>query len=157
MICSSGGTIVFATGNLFPRLPIKNSSGCYVNGTRNRRSSMSVDAVPIRLRSSHKRKRNIGCGVSPSSPTTTTTTVVDEQVAVRRNLAMRRVLEDNGGDGSSVRDFSLFTSKRGDTLFTQSWTPVDSAKNRSIPFYYLFCLLLMIDSIVSLILWALSK
>lgn len=146
MICSSGGTIVFATGNLFPRLPIKNSSGCYVNGTRNRshlpisvvvnrRSSMSVDAVPMRLRSSQKRKRNIGCGVSPSSPTTT---VVDEQVAVRRNLAMRRVLEDNGGDGSSVRDFSLFTSKRGDTLFTQSWTPVDSAKNRSIPFITCF-------------------
>lgn len=142
MICSSKGTVVFATGNSFPRLPIKkSSSGFYVNRIQirndlpisvvaTRRSSMSVEALPTRLKSSLKktRKRNIGCGVSPSSPTTT---VVDDEVAVRRNLAMRRVLEDNGGDGSSVRDFSLFTTKRGDTLFTQSWTPVDSAKNRS--------------------------
>ncbi|XP_023644804.1 uncharacterized protein LOC17900907 isoform X2 [Capsella rubella] len=143
MICSIRGTIVIATGNSFPRLPIKKSSGFHVNGSRIRNgfqinvadfrlSSVSVDAVPMRLRSSQKRKkRNIGCGVSPSSPSATTT-VVDDEVAVRRNLAMRRVLEDNGGDGSSVRDFSLFTSKRGDTLFTQSWTPVDSTKIRGL-------------------------
>jgi acylglycerol lipase len=33
-------------------------------------------------------------------------------------------LEDEGGDGSSVRDYSLFTTKRGDTLFSQSWSPL---------------------------------
>lgn len=141
MICSSGGTIVIATGNVFPRLNVKKSSGIYENRiqSHHRRSSMSVDAIPIRSKSS-PRKRNIGCGVS-SSPTT----VVDEEVAVRRALAMRRVLEDNGDDGSSVRDFSLFTTKRGDTLFTQSWTPTGSVKNRSLLvqisfLYYLFCL-----------------
>ncbi|KAL1192182.1 Caffeoylshikimate esterase [Cardamine amara subsp. amara] len=73
------------------------------------------------------RKRNIGsggeigCSVSPRS---VPAAVVDEEVAVRRELAMRRVLEEDGGDGSSVRDFTLFTTKRGDTLFTQSWSPL---------------------------------
>ncbi|XP_010459449.1 PREDICTED: monoglyceride lipase-like [Camelina sativa] len=148
MTCSSRGTIVIATLNPFLRLPIKQSSGFHVNRTRIRNDlSISVVAIPpsssvsvdtmmpmMRLRrsSQKKSKRNIGCGVSPSSSTTTTKTVVDEEVAVRRDLAMRRVLEDNGGDGSSVRDFSLFTSKRGDTLFTQSWTPVDSSKIRGL-------------------------
>ena len=62
-----------------------------------------------------------GCSVSPPS---VPAAVVDEEVAVRRELAVRRVLEDEGGDGSSVREFSLFPTKRGDTLFTQSWSPV---------------------------------
>lgn len=190
MICSSRGTIVIATGNSFPRLPVKKSSGFHVNGIRNhlpinvtarRRSLMAMtmrsESSPLILTTSgasdgvgalfsirelkrfvtviqaliffllrvvtkedkqkkrkawvSPRKTNIGCGgVSPSP--TTTTTVVDEDVSVRRALAMRRVLEDNGGDGISVRDFSLFTTKRSDTLFTQSWTPVGSVKNRSI-------------------------
>ncbi|KAL1214309.1 Caffeoylshikimate esterase [Cardamine amara subsp. amara] len=143
MICSSGGTIVIPTGNLFPRLAVKKSPGFYVNRIQNhlpisviaiRRSSMSVDAIPISSKSSLRnvwvspRKRSIACGVSSSPPPT----LVNEEVAVRRALAMRRVLEDNGGDGSSVRDFSLFTTKRGDTLFTQSWTPVASVKNRGL-------------------------
>ena len=68
-----------------------------------------------------------GCSVAPPS---VPAAVVDEEVAVRRELAMRRVLEDEGGDGSSVRDFSLFPTKRGDTLFTQSWSPV-SPNHRS--------------------------
>ncbi|XP_010428276.1 PREDICTED: monoglyceride lipase [Camelina sativa] len=73
------------------------------------------------------RKRNIiggesgGASVSVSPPSVPAA-VVDEEVAVRRELAIRRVLEDEGGDGS--RDFSLFTTKRGDTLFTQSWSPL---------------------------------
>uniref|UniRef100_A0A1J3IHF3 Monoglyceride lipase n=1 Tax=Noccaea caerulescens TaxID=107243 RepID=A0A1J3IHF3_NOCCA len=125
-----------------------------INVTARRRSSMAVDAMAVRSKYSSlaqlsgasdrvsavfsirelkqkKRKRNIGCCVSPL-PTPTPTTVVDEEVAVRRGLAMRRVLEDDGGDGSSVRDFSLFTTKRGDTLFTQSWTRVGSVKNRGL-------------------------
>ncbi|KAJ4884460.1 alpha/beta-Hydrolases superfamily protein [Raphanus sativus] len=73
------------------------------------------------------RKRSVGggsesgCSVTPPS---VPAAVVDEEVAVRRELAVRRVLEDDGGDGSSVREFSLFTTRRGDTLFTQSWSPV---------------------------------
>ncbi|CAE5964012.1 unnamed protein product [Arabidopsis arenosa] len=69
------------------------------------------------------RKRNIG-GESSVSPPSVPAAVVDEEVAVRRELAIKRVLEDKGGDGSSVRDYSLFTTKRGDTLFTQSWSPL---------------------------------
>lgn len=79
------------------------------------------------------RKRSVGggsesgCSVTPPS---VPAAVVDEEVAVRRELAVRRVLEDDGGDGSSVREFSLFTTRRGDTLFTQSWSPV-SLNHRS--------------------------
>ncbi|KFK41786.1 hypothetical protein AALP_AA2G172000 [Arabis alpina] len=73
------------------------------------------------------RKRNIagggevGCSVAPPS---VPASVVDEEVAIRRELAIRRVLEDD--DGGCVRDYSLFTTKRGDTLFTQSWSPVST-------------------------------
>ena len=48
--------------------------------------------------------------------------VVDQEVAVRRALAIRRVLQ--GDEVDSAREFSLFVTSRGDTLFTQSWTPV---------------------------------
>jgi len=43
-------------------------------------------------------------------------------VAARRALSIRRVVEDNGCD-ETVRQFSLFVTSRGDTMFTQSWTP----------------------------------
>ncbi|KAL4296071.1 hypothetical protein GQ457_12G007830 [Hibiscus cannabinus] len=48
--------------------------------------------------------------------------VVDQEAAARRSLAIQRVVQDE--DDQTVREFSLFTSARGDTLFTQSWTPV---------------------------------
>lgn len=51
--------------------------------------------------------------------------VVDQ--VVRRDLAIRRVVED--GDESCVREYWLLGTKRGDTIFTQCWTPV-SAKIR---------------------------
>ncbi|RDX72077.1 Caffeoylshikimate esterase, partial [Mucuna pruriens] len=40
----------------------------------------------------------------------------------RRELAIRRVREDD--DQTCVRDFCLFGTKRGDTIFTQSWKPL---------------------------------
>ncbi|KAI3455118.1 hypothetical protein Pfo_011781 [Paulownia fortunei] len=51
---------------------------------------------------------------------------VDKDVAARRALAIRRVVEDNGDEDNkdTVRKFSLFVTSRGDTTFTQSWTPV---------------------------------
>ncbi|KAL2457297.1 alpha/beta-hydrolase superfamily protein [Forsythia ovata] len=47
---------------------------------------------------------------------------VDKEVAARRALSIKRVVEDNGDDETS-REFSLFVTSRGDTMFTQSWTP----------------------------------
>nr|GME05222.1 monoglyceride lipase-like [Ipomoea batatas] len=47
---------------------------------------------------------------------------VEQEVAARRALAMRRVMQDD--DDETVRECSLFVTPRGDTLFTQSWTPV---------------------------------
>uniref|UniRef100_A0A1J3G915 Caffeoylshikimate esterase n=1 Tax=Noccaea caerulescens TaxID=107243 RepID=A0A1J3G915_NOCCA len=79
--------------------------------------------IAVRKRNNIGESGASGCSVSVSPPSVPAA-VVDEEVAVRRELAMRRVLEDDGGDGSTVRDFSLFTTKRGDTLFTQSWSPV---------------------------------
>lgn len=51
---------------------------------------------------------------------------VDKEVAARRALAIRRVVEDNENEDNkdTVREFSLFVTSRGDTIFTQSWTPV---------------------------------
>ncbi|KAG2319763.1 hypothetical protein Bca52824_012976 [Brassica carinata] len=161
MICSSGRTIVIATGNSSPFKEssvdgIGNHLPINVTTARRRRSSMRSNPSPLiltpgasalffsarelkcfqplilsQLRVLTKQrngKRNIVCCVSPSP----TPVVDDDEVSVRRGLAMRRVLEDNGGDGNSVRDFSFFTTKRGDTLFTQSWTRVGSVKNRGI-------------------------
>ncbi|KAL5545354.1 hypothetical protein UlMin_009138 [Ulmus minor] len=50
-----------------------------------------------------------------------TTVTIDQQVLGRRALAITRVLQDD--DQNCVRDFSLFNTPRGDTIFTQSWTP----------------------------------
>lgn len=47
----------------------------------------------------------------------------DKEVAARRATAIKRVVEESGG-GDCLREFSLFVSSRGDTIFTQSWTPV---------------------------------
>ena len=54
--------------------------------------------------------------------------VVEQEVAVRRALAMRRVAQDDddGLNEEVVRDYSLFLTPRGDTIFTRSWTPNNS-------------------------------
>lgn len=56
---------------------------------------------------------------------------VELEVAARRSLAIRRVLQDD--DKETLREFSLFVTSRGDTMFTQSWTPV-SFKVRGLVF-----------------------
>lgn len=43
-------------------------------------------------------------------------------MAARRAMAIRRVKEDK--DDKCLRDYSLFVTPRGVTLFTQSWSPV---------------------------------
>ncbi|KAK8692656.1 hypothetical protein V6N13_070263 [Hibiscus sabdariffa] len=54
---------------------------------------------------------------------------VDHEAAARRSQAIRRVFQDD--DDDTVREFSLFSTARGDTLFTQSWTPI-SVKVRGL-------------------------
>ncbi|GFY95330.1 alpha/beta-Hydrolases superfamily protein [Actinidia rufa] len=56
---------------------------------------------------------------------------VDQEVAARRAIAIRRVMmqtaqpkHGNDSEATSLREFSLFATSRGDTMFTQSWTPV---------------------------------
>jgi acylglycerol lipase len=45
--------------------------------------------------------------------------------AVRREIAIQRLQEEaeEAGAGRSRREFAVFETARGDTLFTQSWTP----------------------------------
>ncbi|XP_015067479.1 uncharacterized protein LOC107012216 [Solanum pennellii] len=57
--------------------------------------------------------------------------VVEQEVAARRSLAIRRVLQED--DRETLREFSLFVTSRGETMFTQSWTPV-SFKVRGLVF-----------------------
>ncbi|RRT82557.1 hypothetical protein B296_00016853 [Ensete ventricosum] len=49
----------------------------------------------------------------------------EQEEAGRRALAMRLVV-DTRKEGQRGRDFSMFTTIRGDSLFTQSWTPVNT-------------------------------
>lgn len=49
---------------------------------------------------------------------------VEQDMTVRRSLAIRKVLLDK--DEDSVREKHLFVTARGDTLFTQSWTPAST-------------------------------
>ncbi|KAK4280636.1 hypothetical protein QN277_012235 [Acacia crassicarpa] len=53
----------------------------------------------------------------------------EKAVKERRALAVRRVVEDR--DPGTVREYYLSGTKRGDTIFTQSWTPV-SVKIRGL-------------------------
>ncbi|WOL02608.1 monoglyceride lipase-like [Canna indica] len=48
----------------------------------------------------------------------------EQETAARRALAVERVKEARE-QGQHGRSFSLFTTARGDTLFTQSWTPLN--------------------------------
>lgn len=47
---------------------------------------------------------------------------VDQAVAARRAMAIGRVAQDD--DRDTKRGYGLFSTKRKDTIFTQSWTPV---------------------------------
>ncbi|KAK0588043.1 hypothetical protein LWI29_033304 [Acer saccharum] len=46
------------------------------------------------------------------------------EVAARRSIAVRRVMQDV--DERTVREFLLLDTPRGDTIFTQSWSPVSN-------------------------------
>ena len=59
--------------------------------------------------------------VSSSSSSTMTTTPV-KAVAARRETAIKKVVEDN--NLSTLRAYWLLMTRRGETIFTQSWTPV---------------------------------
>ncbi|KAL6962962.1 acylglycerol lipase [Sarracenia purpurea var. burkii] len=59
---------------------------------------------------------------------------VDQEVAARRALAIRRVVQ--GKEEKSVREFSLLVTYRDETMFTQSWTPVSKeirSANQGLP------------------------
>ncbi|KAI3517851.1 hypothetical protein L1887_17072 [Cichorium endivia] len=90
-------------------------NGCGVNSNNNnRKGGVPVMRVPSTIVSW---KSSASAAVA-----------VDHEVAIRRALAIRKVT--NGGDVCR-RDFSLFVTPRGETMFTQSWTPI-SVKARAL-------------------------
>ncbi|KAF9587221.1 hypothetical protein IFM89_039561 [Coptis chinensis] len=50
----------------------------------------------------------------------------DSDVASRRALAIGRATLDDDADDTTEKEVSLFPPSRGDTLFTQSWTPISN-------------------------------
>ncbi|XP_068660264.1 uncharacterized protein [Aristolochia californica] len=64
-----------------------------------------------------------------STPVSNAVISGDQEGRTRRSLAIKSVEQDS--DCSSIRDFSFFLTARGETLFTQSWTPV-SVKVRGL-------------------------
>ncbi|KAM0832249.1 hypothetical protein ACQ4PT_065025 [Festuca glaucescens] len=54
--------------------------------------------------------------------------------AVRREIAIRRLQEEaeEAGTERSRREFAVFETARGDTLFTQSWTPAAADPLRGV-------------------------
>ncbi|WOG96715.1 hypothetical protein DCAR_0416051 [Daucus carota subsp. sativus] len=53
------------------------------------------------------------------------------EVAARRALAVRRVTQESNADGQTAREYAMYVTSRGDTLFTQMWTPI-SVKVRGL-------------------------
>lgn len=47
----------------------------------------------------------------------------DFDVVTRRAISIKRVTQDDDDDCDTVREACLFGNSRGETLFTQSWTP----------------------------------
>ncbi|XP_047332423.1 monoacylglycerol lipase-like [Impatiens glandulifera] len=56
------------------------------------------------------------------SSSTVLAAAVDQDVATRRAIAIQRVVRD--GDEKTFTDFSFHVTVKGETLFTQSWSPV---------------------------------
>ncbi|XP_057759223.1 uncharacterized protein LOC130979715 [Arachis stenosperma] len=64
-----------------------------------------------------------GCGGSSGAAAAMKAALKAVDEGARRELAIKRVMEDND-DKNCVRDYWLLGTKRGDSIFTQSWTPV---------------------------------
>ncbi|KAJ6373742.1 hypothetical protein OIU78_029431 [Salix suchowensis] len=64
------------------------------------------------------------------------TAVVDSEVGGRRAIAIKRALQED--DPNTAREFSLFVSARGDTIFTQSWTSVSVKIRQILCLFFLF-------------------
>ncbi|XP_068663513.1 uncharacterized protein [Aristolochia californica] len=108
---------------LFPFQPRKRSIAIEKPKEEKRELSSHRKAGPVlRIPAAILQRRN-------STPVSNAIVSDDQEGPTRRVLAIKRVEQDS--DGSSIRDFSFFLTARGETLFTQSWTPV-SVKVRGL-------------------------
>lgn len=89
--------------------------GCGAGGSGMGKEERSVEKKGVAV-------VRVPAAMVPARKSAMASAVVDKEVAARRTLAIKRVLEDNVND--SIREFALFDIPRGVTLFTQSWTPV---------------------------------
>ncbi|EXC02514.1 hypothetical protein L484_004295 [Morus notabilis] len=93
-------------------------------GRRRTMSSSSSSSSGEKVEKQEVRKGavvRVPAAIVPSRRAAAAAVAADQEVAARRSMAVRRVLQDKGE--SSVRDFEVFVTARGDNIFTQSWTP----------------------------------
>ncbi|GMQ11637.1 hypothetical protein CsSME_00054188 [Camellia sinensis var. sinensis] len=88
---------------------------------RGRKRSVSTAALLQDDKQDQRKLPPVLLRVPPNVPWKSSS-VVDQDVAARRALAIRRVMQAN--HENSLREFSLFVTSRGETMFTQSWTLV---------------------------------
>lgn len=77
--------------------------------------------LPLLLPLKRLKKRKRLSFTAPTALKSDFRVIGERDVATRRAIAIKRVLEDSGN--GSVRDYSLITTSRGDQLFVQTWTP----------------------------------
>ncbi|CAL5445317.1 unnamed protein product [Camellia sinensis] len=85
---------------------------------RGRKRSVSTAALLQDDKQDQRKLPPVLLRVPPNVPWKSSS-VVDQDVAARRALAIRRVMQAN--HENSLREFSLFVTSRGETMFTQSW------------------------------------
>ncbi|KAG8056657.1 hypothetical protein GUJ93_ZPchr0002g23534 [Zizania palustris] len=100
-----------------------------------------VALPPVKARALLPPRRRLCLAVPPASEMAAAAAAEEEEMgwrkaveigaAERREMAIRR-LQEEAGTGSSRREFAVFESARGDTLFTQSWTPAAVERVRGI-------------------------
>ncbi|KAF3793785.1 Caffeoylshikimate esterase [Nymphaea thermarum] len=104
---------------------------------RSRRSSSAMERPKDERKQRHEAIVGTGGGAVPAVrvpaalvPRRLAAAVsLEGEVSSRRALAIRNVRDDESSE--SIREFSLFATGRGETLFTQSWTPA-FAKTRAL-------------------------
>ncbi|CAL5442520.1 unnamed protein product [Camellia sinensis] len=107
---------------------------------RGRKRSVSTAALLQDDKQDQRKLPPVLLRVPPNVPWKSSS-VVDQDVAARRALAIRRVMQAN--HENSLREFSLFVTSRGETMFTQSWTLVskqiryfDHGASMKVPWSY---------------------
>ncbi|XP_071691224.1 uncharacterized protein [Rutidosis leptorrhynchoides] len=99
-------------------LPFRGRKRCYpevVSEKNNNNNNNNNDGT------GNRKVVRVPATIVPWKSGATAAVAVDAEVAMRRAIAIKKVTD---GGGVLRREYSLFVTPRGDTMFTQSWTPI---------------------------------